>query len=347
MLLQKDIAESLNVSVATVSRSLRNDTAIPAKTRARVIQMASQNGYRPPIRKAKQSIRQKQETISIGVLINLEAKEFNTRSVITQGYLSGICQHAQPLNVSLNVHYITDDNVECIVEPENQPPFMRDNNIHGLILIHKFPDKTVTELTKKWPCVILSNRVYRVNADYVSPDNNLAMNTIVNNLHDIGHRNITFVTCTKKFAWAHSRFSGFVDAMFLLGGQIAPDQWICFDERIEDAPPDFSENLVAAVKRGTTAFVCGNDCVGYDVINRLKEMGLKVPDDISVTGFDAIPTSHGLPALTTFEQTYDYMGEETIKCLHQRIEQPLIPMRHISVKAKFVKGESIKPVRKG
>ncbi len=344
MFTQKDIAEKLNLSVSTVSCSLRNDDRIPAKTRARVLDLATRSGYKLPQRKRNKSVKLQEETVSFGVLIQTDDAESVVHSVVVHGVLAGLCRHVQTMNISLNVHYVSTEETKKILIPEYQPPFMRNNDIKGLILIHRFPDATVKDLSKRWPCVIISNRVYDISADYISNDDGLAMHDIIEYLNSCGHEKTCFVSYWSFYEWEYSRLSGYIKACLMQGKESSSDDRIYLNATVNRTPDDIEKHLQDAIKRGVTVFVCANDIIGYDVIQHLSRMGLSVPGDVSVTGLDAIPTPQGMPQLTTFKPAFAQMGEEAVKCLRYRVDNPATSIRNIQVQAQLLEGETVRRI---
>lgn len=339
MLVQRDIADALNLSPATVSRALRNDSAIPPKTRARVVELAARGGYRPPVRSHKPEIQN--ESMALGVLIQTNDPGSTVQSIVAQGFLSGMCHCAHELSISVNVHYVSLADEELIADKKYQPAFMRDNSVKGILFIHRFPDNTVRKLAEKWPCVVLSNRVPSVNADYVSADDALAMHDITELLAGQGHGRICFVAFWRAFAWEYSRMSGFTEAQLAGGKELCDIDHIWLDTPVNRIPVDLDKHLKKQLDNGVTAFVCVNDVVGYEVVRTLLKMKVDVPRDVSVTGFDGLPAPHGLPHLTSAIPAFDQMGIEAVKCLRYRIDNPTTPIKHIQVRSKIVDGETV------
>jgi LacI family transcriptional regulator len=143
---------------------------------------------------------------------------------------------------------------------------------------------------------------------------------VIAHLAALGRRRLAFASAQPTGSAAEARLAGYLDAVQEVdrGGS----------RRVElgDFSADFgraaARRLVAGADR-PDAIVCGADVVALGVLSTLHEMGVAIPDDIAVAGFDDIPyAAIASPGLTTVRQPTDEMGKECVRLLEQRIADP-------------------------
>ncbi len=211
---QKDIAESLNLSVATVSKALRGDYGdINSETRERVVNRASQLGYDLGSRK-QQAIEDEEETKSymVGVLILRKLHEWQHTN-----YFAGMTEKCSRLNVSLIMHYVSEDNCHLILDKENQPPAMRDGNLSGLILVNQWPEDIVAKLPPHVPCVSIQQPYHKARMDIIGVDEAMGIEQLMHHLYALGHRKIGFLGRCGKVYHARVRFAAYVSSLAQFG----------------------------------------------------------------------------------------------------------------------------------
>ena len=165
---QKDIADNLNLSVATVSKALRGGYSdINTETRERVVNMASQLGYTTHGSGRLQAILDEEDTKSrtVGVLILRKMHEWQHTN-----YFAGMTEKCSKMNVSLILHYVSEDNCHLILDKEHQPPALRDGNMAGLILVNHWPEEIVARLNSQVPCVSIQHSYQRIRLDIIGAD---------------------------------------------------------------------------------------------------------------------------------------------------------------------------------
>lgn len=104
-------------------------------------------------------------------------------------------------------------------------------------------------------------------------------------------------------------------------------------------------NIISKLDKLPTAWVCSNDSAAITLYNALSILGIKVPDDISVVGFDDIDICNIVtPHLTTIRINKELMGEKAVKRLLWRMENPKEPCDHIRMEVKLIERESVKEI---
>ena len=192
---QKSIAESLNISVATVSKALSDSDEINRKTRAKVVNMATKLGYNYLSRSRKRAIDGQNHFV--GVLIHSDTDDIqHTR------YFAGMSEKCAKLNVSLMLHYFNSTDCEKVLEPEHQPPVMRDGQLSGLILVNRWPLEVIRELSEQMPLVSVIHEVPEVGIDTVGIDDTRGMGMLMDHLYRLGHRKIGVFGRCAQMRWS-------------------------------------------------------------------------------------------------------------------------------------------------
>jgi DNA-binding LacI/PurR family transcriptional regulator len=335
----QDIAEKLDLSVATVSRALRRVPGINAETRSRVIRAASELGYR--ISDSYRSSQLNKDGLRhIGVLIE------TTHTNLPAGYLTGLSDASMALNASLIIHYVKPGECESILNPKLQPRAMQTGLLSGLVMIFWWPTEVVHELSKKLPTVSIIHKYPGVDIDVIGLDNQGGMETLVRHLHSQGHRKIGFFGRCGQLHWAIARFGGYVAVLTALGIEYRPDWVVDVDlDSLADsyhALDEYFPKIEKLIRAGVTAFVCVSESAAWQLHTWLTSHGFRVPEDVSITGFhrpDIMPKD--VPDLTSVGASYEAMGSAALKRLLFRVQNPAETSRMILFPAELHTGQTV------
>jgi len=336
---QKDIAESLSLSVATVSKALRGDYSdINMETRARVVNMASQMGYMHGTHH-QQAIAEETASLWVGVLILRKLHEWQHTA-----YFAGMSEKCAKLNVSLVLHYVGEDACGEILNPAHQPPAMRKGELSGLILVNRWPEEIVAELAAKHPCVSVQH-TYKTPLDWVGVDEAHGIDALCDHLYGLGHRRIGFFGHCPQVDIARSRFAAYVSAMYRLGLPFEPTYSIGLAAaHLEDKEMNLTGHLEPALKQiqnGVRAWVCANDWVGYLLCRNLMDRGYQIPKDVSIVGFDnSEDNTLGCPRLTSVSIAAQKVGAEALRRLIGRVRHPSSPLLRVMLPCKLFEAQT-------
>lgn len=330
---QRQIARELNVSVATVSRSLSDSTRISDATRRRVREAAARLGYaglgtgsrgsRPELAPdADASNRGERRAKMMGALVQTDDPTLqNWAGFVRYRYLHGASAAAQELGVAVGVHFVGRAERDRVAEPDHQPAGMRRGQFGGALLIGHFPEDQIARLAEALPCVRVGFRHPQIAVDCVDKDELHGITLAVDHLHGLGHRRIGFVGDRQHESYMHARFAAYTDQVLEHGLEFTGEQIINVSrEALGDQC--VAERVAAQVQRGVRAWVCGNDAVGYHLVQGLLGRGLRVPEDVSVVGVDDIAPPPGLPKLTSVAPPFEGIGAVALRRLLERIERP-------------------------
>ena len=333
------LAKRLKLSHTTVSRSLSNHPAISGETRARVQALAAELGYRVAPTRAVRRPREA-KPITIGVLIGAPLVAADRATFPT--LLRGIQHRAGVEHASVEV--VSIDPSEFTPEAAQQHVFrlIRAHHWRGAILIYPFPASLVKTLSQKLSAVSVLTEYQDVSIDVVDTDHqNVRM--LVDGLAQAGHKRIGFVSWHYPVGglWAARRFGAFAEALFQHGLELN-SRWI-FNVGSHRAPLPTSTAVAEAVheanrRQRVTAWVCAADHQAYQLICDLRNRGLRIPEDCSITGFDGNEPPPGLPALMTLQVPNEHIGESAVAQLITRLLYPRSPRRKILVETSLVPG---------
>lgn len=336
----QDIAGRLNLSVATVSRAIRRLPGINAETRARVFKAASEIGYQLPggegVGDAENGSLQ-----HIGVFLETED------SHLPSPYLTGMSEACTTLNASLVVHSVKPGECEAVLDPARAPRAMRSGLLSGIVLVHWWPLPVVKALSAKLPTVSIVHRYSGVDMDLVGIDNEGGMSLLMQELYARGHRKFAFIGRCGRLHWANARFGGYVAALSALGLDYDGRSIVDVDfETLTNFHASWerhADRVEAMVRRdGVTALVCASEPAGWGVHHHLTARGLRIPQDVSLTGFHR-PSGERQPHpdLTSVGASYEAIGAAALRRLLSRIRNMADSPRTILFPCELYRGGTI------
>lgn len=340
----QDIADRLGLSVATVSRALRRVAGINAETRARVLQAAGEVGYRLP--KTYRNAQLEDDSLRhIGVFIESNQAQAPT-------YLTGMSDACISLNASLVIHYAKSNECHKILDPKFAPRAMTSGLLSGIILVYWWPQEVVEALSRKLPTVSIMHKYPGTDLDLVGIDNEGGISLLLHELYQRGHRKIGFIGRCGQLAWANARLGGYVAALTELGLEYDPRLVVDVDfDTLAVFNGDWSPYLpkVEHLTRteGVTAWMCATEPGGVQLHQYFTDHGLRVPEDVSITGFHR-PSDmwENPPELTSVTVSYEAIGAAALKRLLFRIQNPIETCRTILFPCELYRGASIAEPRK-
>ncbi len=342
---QQAIAKRLNVSVATVSRSLKNDLSISAQTRAMVLETAQKLGYNTPTAFRSRAVKAGKQIhdgmLPVCALIQSDAvagmEEYENSLV--PGIIAGMSNAASQFDSSLIVHYVPLEYREKAADNEMLPRMVRDGMVSGIVLIHYYPEHVVKKLAEEFVCVSINNDYGLPNVDHTSSNQTGAMIQLAKGVYQKGHRKIGYIGKIDTFSWSKVRFAAYVEAIINHGLAFNPD--LVFDLSKSEIDRSLIENIKKQMNNGLSAIMCANDSTGYALMRELNKAGIRVPEDISLTGFDCVPVPSGLTKLQSVKLPCPNLGFSAVELVHSRISYPSAPAKHILYDAVIVNGKSV------
>ncbi len=302
----KDVALLANVSVATVSRALgKSGYPVSEPLRKRVFEAAETLNYQPNM--AAQLLRKKSGS-EIGIIIPSISNPFYLQAI--SGIDAVLSEAGQALVLCNTEHDVTKEHDYLNMLYNRQA-------MGAIISSMDTSPATINEYVRKGMKIVLLDQ-YIKGAICPVISSNLRNNgrLAINYLHDLGHRKIAFAT-TPINRWTRQEiYLGFAEALKSYGIAVRDDYLFVGDPTDESYGDDLELNAGALAASSfvesacdATAIVCINDMVAFGVINTLVLNGIRVPEDVSVMGFDDIPMAKVYcPPLTTVRYPSEQMG---------------------------------------
>jgi LacI family transcriptional regulator len=336
----QDIADELEISAATVSRALQQDRLISPATRARVNETAQRLGYQTRLRRPRRVTESRAKTDTVGLLLRSDSVAAAQSDSNLMKMMAGIMAATDDNRVLLQVHTIRHEEKRLMVDEPTVVPLMVQEGVCQAVIAHGEQDEgNLAYLANRMP-VISMGRVYRsLPIDAVVADNLEGARGVVRYLYELGHRRMAWVGAHYAATFLEARQAGFLQGCLGLGLEIGPQQLI--DKEVFDGQNiGRGQVLLDAAKTGVSCFVCGNDATALKVIDLLEANGFRVPEQISVTGFDAWPAPRNL---TSVDPHFYEIGKAAALLALQRISQPALQPCTISVRCKLVPGQTTAP----
>lgn len=311
MATMKEIANRLGISVSTVSKGLNGASDISDELRQLVLDTAVEMGYR-----TKSSRKEENRKLCIFV------ENMNYEEIDEFGYeiVLGFKQSAFRGKWDVHIVPITP----AFQLEEKYDTYLLKNGYCGAFLMGMaLHDEWMNQLHHTtMPTVLLDNFIYdNPNVCYLGTDNYEGIDMAVKHLFSLGHQKIAFLNGSLYSLVSDQRLEAFEASMKEVGLQVSEDL-VAYGHFVSDSAQYHVPGFLAA---GATAIVCGNDLIAKGVIDECVARGFRVPEDISVVGFDDIPVAATTtPPLTTIHQERVELG----KCAYAVLKSLI---NHISI----------------
>ena len=310
----KDVAKKAHVSIATVSLVLHNHKRISEETKLRVNKAIEDLNYHPS-RLAQGLVNR--TTGNIGFILTddhfLRSEPFYT--IIFLG---------TEFEARQNNYYVLLTTVSSDFKKDDHlPRFVMEKNVDGLIVAGKVPETLINSLNKYFLPTTFIDFYPSIQYKHSSVliDNIEGGIKATDHLINLGHKNIAFIGGDIKHPSIHDRFDGYKRALQKAGIKFDYDLCITDEEYTgKENGCNAAKKLLAKKKKITAIFAC-NDAMAIGTMQCLKSIGYKIPEDISLVGFDDVDIAKSLsPPLTTIRVPKEDLGIEALKMLHNRLK---------------------------
>lgn len=279
-------------------------------------------------------------TVIVDVLIGLPAGDVEASGI--PRILGGIHERAELEirerheleRIRIAVHHHAPGGLRPLFRPD------RAGDRHGAILVHRFELSDAELVARRTMAVAVLGGCGRLGIDAIDTDDEGAISSLVGRLRAAGHTRIGFVSWDDPAGGrAGRRFRGYASGLSARGLRLHRD-WIL------DAPQAGPRELAGAAARrtrdsGVTAWVCASDRQADILARGLPALGIRVPQDCSITGFGGLEPPAGVPRVTTMRVPHEHIGSCALTRMINRVMYPSSPRRMISVEAQLVAGETI------
>ncbi len=334
-----DIAQLSGFSTSTVSLVLNNRVGIAEETRELVIQAAKNLGYDQAHLKSRRRKNDKNLT-TLGLLLRLSEDELSQSNPFYSVVVSGIEEACRLQNIQL---FYTHVKVDLRNRPYEIPNIINNHEIDGLMLVGVYLGEPLQQALKNTgiPVVLVdaysNDNIY----DSVVTNNFQGAYQAVSYLFQKGHKRIAMIGANpgiypsfdeRRYGYQAALRDCQIDCGVFYG---------CVVHRSGDSFYQTAQNLLNDHSE-TTAIYCANDSMAIETIRAAQDLQIRVPEDLSVVGFDDIDiASYITPPLTTLRVDKSNLGRLAVRVLQQHIQFPGFPPITHTLPVKLIERKSV------
>lgn len=331
-----DIAERLGVSTVTVSKALSDQKGVSEEVRAKIKKMAADMGYISP---SAARIQSEKRSYNIGVLVS--SKYFDQ----TQSFYWLMYQELATKALNKNCFTMLEVVQEDEEKNQSVPKLLEGNRINGLVIIGLMDKEYLRMVSNnaRVPVVYLDFYSTDIENDSVVSDNYYGMYQMTAYLCSLGHRKIAYVGTLFATDSITDRYFGYCKALYENGIEVRKDYVLNDREAVSgSSAKDFTEGFPHDMP---TAFACNCDVTALRVIDELNKIGYRVPEDVSVVGYDDYAFQNsGEVELTTYAVDVKEMARKAIKILLRKMNGEIFNKGVTTVTGKMIVRSSAKEV---
>ena len=338
----RDIAEALGISTTAVSLALNNRPGVSEATRRRVLELVSDS-----TQEAIQTLNEESETANRSVLMSIHKK--HGYIINDKPFFSDVVETVQQelLKANYNMilsHYVPEQSLPQYIQ------YIKALPISGMLLMATELDETNLALYKSLgiPTVLMDASFDLEDLDSVSLDNCASMLRAFRHAVEMGHRHIGYLRSATPIANFGHRLDGFMKGIREFKLEDAPHPMISLPCDVQGAYQEMS-NYLDALPAGTelpTVFLSDLDYIALGAMSALKEHGWRIPEDVSIIGYDDVATSAvSEPPLTTIRVNQSDLGRFAAKLLMDRIANSGEAHVNMQVSSKLILRGSVKDLR--
>jgi LacI family transcriptional regulator len=328
----RDVAELAGVSTATVSHVLNKTRKVNPDTLARVEAAIEELNYRP---------NAQARSLKTGLSYQIGVINISSIDPFFSAVLHGLERAATAEGYGVLV-----GNSEFLLEQqESNIDLLIDKGIDGMIINSPIVTEEFYALLRELtiPCIMLQFYDESLPVDFIHPDDLTAAYNATSHLLDLNH---TRVACIAGFAYrqhsAYQRGEGYRKALQDRGLPFREDYFVVTDYSIQQGYDTFTQ--LRALPDPPTAFIAYSDELAMGALRAAADLGLSVPGDVSIIGFDDLDlASYTIPRLTTVFQEKALLGQLAFERLRSRIDDPSLPPQRTILPTRLIVRESCGP----
>ncbi len=332
----RDIAERVGVSTVTVSKALSGQKGMSDALREKIHSLASEMGYVPSISRKTDSSKQ---SYTIGVVI---AEQYMSEF---SGFYNKLHQQVSQLAMDRGCFTMLEVVSDRAQENRQVPRIVLDKKVEGILVIGRLREEYLSEIKNQSsiPMVYLDFCNHTGDEDAVIADSYNGSYCLTNYLFDKGHKKIAFVGTVMASGAITDRYFGYRKSLLEHGVEFRQD-WVIDDRDTDNGPID-STKFFKLPDEMPTAFVCNCDLTASVMIKKLLDKGYKVPEDISVVGFDnfVYPGMCDIKITTYGIDTYE-MCRNAVLNLIRKISRERYRQGIMILEGHLIEGESVKAI---
>lgn len=297
----EDVARRAKVSITTVSRVINNILTVSEKNRVKVEEAIATLKFKPNV-SAQRLARGSNN--SIGLVMPGYPGIFHSFYAIE--LIRGVGHACETLHLDLVFHITNGYNP------------LNTGHVGGVIFADIIENRRQVESAVQHgtPCMIINNQVDDLDVSYIAVDNVQGAQTAVDYLYNLGHRRIATITGNLNTQGGAQRLEGYEKYLKSKGIEV-PREYIYHGDYSRRCARLAAEQFMKMKDRPTAIFAASDD-MALEAMSVFMENGLKVPDDVSIIGFDDNPAClYSSIALTTIRQPLFEMAEESVRTLNE------------------------------
>ncbi len=337
----RDVARAAGVSLGTASQALSSKPGVSPETRARVLEVAAEMGYQQQVRIATPVSK---NLATVGLLMKRDTAEPLPINPFYSYVLAGAERECQRQGLNLMYAHLEVDEVNRAL---NWPPMLNERQIDGLLVVGAFLEETICDISQQTSpqnsqmIVLVDSYAPDQMFDSIVTDNINGAYKAVSYLIENGHKNIGLIgSSPEAYPSVRERRKGYTRA---LKHHDLPET-LYIEDGLLTRESGYTTTL-ALLRRApevTAIFAC-NDNVAVGVMSAVNEMELRIPDDISLVGFDNIDLAQEVtPPLTTVHVDKTLMGVLAVRHLRDRADHPDRATLTISLSTQLMMRESVR-----
>lgn len=341
----KDIAKLANVSVSAVSLALNNKPGISEETRERILKIVQDEGYihksfnqeSPVENQASSKVVKFVACTNPGIVI----EQFEELGFFTK-LIKHIGQSLSSKGYSLMLSTINMNNLFDEIKH-----FSNENGHNGILLLGTdLTREQISYIAKHQPNIVVLDTCFEtLNVDFVNMNSVLGAYQAANHFIKLGHKRIGYVQSNFRIQNFELRKKGFLTALKENNLDIAEKDYFNVFPTILTSQEQFKNEIIKRKNDLPTALFCESDYIAISVVKSLTELNIKIPDDISIIGFDNIQEASIItPELTTVHVPTEKMASLAVDRIIELMENSQsTKMKHI-VDTEIVERKSCKPI---
>ncbi len=328
-----DVAKEANVSVATVSRVLNKKNSVKPETVERVQKAIEKLSFEPNM--SARNLRRNETRVILIIAPNITNPYYSH-------ILAGIGDAANESKYSALIYNTSGD----IAREKAGLEMLKKKRADGAILLANGMNSTwIQEYSKEYPIVQCSEYALKLDIPRISIDNYKAATDVMNYVIGLGHKRIATISSSNNYVSTALRLQGYLDSLKCHDLEI-------HKEYISMASVDYSFKSgkscayeLLQQKYRPTAIFCISDILALGAITAASELGIRVPEDLTVIGFDDVDnTTMFHPYITTIAQPCYELGKESFRILNACMNDEKGINKKIVLPHKFIIRESSAPI---
>jgi LacI family transcriptional regulator len=317
MATSEEVARLAGVSRATVSRALNGSARVSPEARARVHAAVATLGYEPDV-VAQSLVRQRSRAIAVSLFAESYDLPISHLGQSSQYFYLGVLENIEREALSLGYDLLLPSRAHGKA-PQNYVRSLQTRRVAGCIMLHASDARIQALIHSTIPTVFIDKMGQGGHATYIKSDNIAGARQATEHLLALGHRRIAFLTGSTIDLAGLERLLGCQQTLAQAG--IAPDAGLVRQSGWNVDEAYDAARVLLTERRDFTAIIAGSDFMAIGILRALTEQRLRVPDDVSLVGFDDIEFCHyTIPPLTTVRQDRVAMGREAVRRLVAMIE---------------------------